>query len=986
MVEQELPTAEAVAVRGERLALMSIGATDADPLQEPSLVLFETNAEGRVIRQSRFDDEELSAALEELDNSFCAGEGAESAYVVRLVEAMVRAPERRAWAALERLFSVDVRATDHRALGFPLSDRASVVAMQRSLIEIAPDAFRVLRTLEVRAAAALMFMETRGTSADGSEYLWELVAVARSVAGEFVEAELFDPDQYDVARARFEEWGSEVRTPDIDNPVVRTLRSWGWINEVRGARAWVDTVADDMVSVVNDVMSDTRFEPVAVRGDRLALIREHASSAGGVEVAHLALYEVDDSGRVCRRVSFDESNVVAAVEALEARYRELRGDAYSTIERDTAGLGSAFNAREWATIEALVSPQAVWVDHAPLGFGTNDREQFIATGLRALTELAPDVVGVGTKSYADGRVLLSTVDAAGTTPEGNEYSWFYIYLLRGGSDGLIERIETFNLDQWDEALATFDEWTSESLTPSLSGIDNAVTRSVRAALALSRDGAIDSAGEKYTAHDIERIDRRRGVSAPYVRGRDAFNDSVHAIFEVFGSITAEPVAVRGERLALMRVRFAKEDGFEQLMLTLYEADDAGKQARLVTFDEDDLVSALDELEDRYCAGEGAANEYAVRRNGDSVRSHAKRDWVAFEQLFAPGLRAVDHRIMGFPLADRTSFMAMQQSLAEVTHDAVLVFRTIEVAGDAVGGRTEVRGTTPDGNQYAWEFLMMSRSIGGEVVELELFASEEHEAAWARFAEWAIDTPTPEVDNDVVRTLRRAVWLTEFDDPAAARQHIAEDVEAFDEYRFEPLAVRGERLALVRVRVSSPTGSEITRLSVHEADASRRLRRSVTFDEGDIIAALEELATRNRVILGDAYGALDRHGVDTNEALQQRDWTRFEATFAPDFVAVDHRPLGFPPADRNAFVHERMRSAAEMMPDHVVIGAKHYSRGMCMLSNTIARGTTPEGNAYLWTFYQVWRLTSDGVWGRLEIFPDDQWSEAVALFDGWTRQF
>ena len=55
----------------------------------------------------------------------------------------------------------------------------------------------------------------------------------------------------------------------------------------------------------------------------------------------------------------------------------------------------------------------------------------------------------------------------------------------------------------------------------------------------------------------------------------------------------------------MRVRFAAPDGFEQVMLTLYESDDAGMQVRLVTFDEDDLISALDELEERHSVGEGS---------------------------------------------------------------------------------------------------------------------------------------------------------------------------------------------------------------------------------------------------------------------------------------------------------------------------------------------------------------------------------------------
>jgi hypothetical protein len=65
---------------------------------------------------------------------------------------------------------------------------------------------------------------------------------------------------------------------------------------------------------------------------------------------------------------------------------------------------------------------------------------------------------------------------------------------------------------------------------------------------------------------------------------------------------AEPVAIRGNRLALMRVSYTEHDtGFEGSALIINEVRDDGVGTANLIFDEDDLDAAVAELERRHAA-------------------------------------------------------------------------------------------------------------------------------------------------------------------------------------------------------------------------------------------------------------------------------------------------------------------------------------------------------------------------------------------------
>ena len=70
--------------------------------------------------------------------------------------------------------------------------------------------------------------------------------------------------------------------------------------------------------------------PCAASGSRS--IRWSFVAEGGFESPGLSVMELDDDDLVCRITSFDESDLATAIDFLETRHAELRGDALNAHE------------------------------------------------------------------------------------------------------------------------------------------------------------------------------------------------------------------------------------------------------------------------------------------------------------------------------------------------------------------------------------------------------------------------------------------------------------------------------------------------------------------------------------------------------------------------------------------------------------------------------------------------------------------------------
>jgi hypothetical protein len=105
------------------------------------------------------------------------------------------------------------------------------------------------------------------------------------------------------------------------------------------------------------------------------------------------------------------------------------------------------------------------------------------------------------------------------------------------------------------------------------------------------------------ASEMVRIDRRRVIPGVSYGGVE-FDEAVAEYYHAFGLVNAEPLAVRGNHLALVRLT-AVVDNHQAQLLSVYECSADGRLRRSVLFNNDDVALALEELESSHAASMAA---------------------------------------------------------------------------------------------------------------------------------------------------------------------------------------------------------------------------------------------------------------------------------------------------------------------------------------------------------------------------------------------
>ena len=144
-------------------------------------------------------------------------------------------------------------------------------------------------------------------------------------------------------------------------------------------------------------------------------------------------------------------------------------------------------------------------------------------------------------------------------------------------------------------------------------------------------------------------------------------------------------------------------------------------------DDDQLDAALDELEDRYVIGEGAPHESTIRMLRETAHARRSRDIEAIEALCAPGFTVIDHRRIGYGTMDADAMRTAQQARIDQTTDDQSLHRWREIRGDVVFAELATVGTTPDGNEYEWSFLVIWQLGAAGWIRLEMFDLEDPDA-------------------------------------------------------------------------------------------------------------------------------------------------------------------------------------------------------------------------------------------------------------------
>ena len=879
---------EPIAVRGDRLTLNRFEWRSTDGREVVFLGVCELDEHRRFFRDVHFDEAALVDAIRELDERYLIGEGARHARVLQIgIAGELATPD-----TVGALLSPDFVYVDHRPIGFGEGDREYFVRASRTSEGLATNLTRITRVVHVSGNAVLAAEETRRVGEQGSDYAWlDCVVMAVDASDLIAHLEYFDLNDFGAALARLDELGATPTEPPTAALLVENQLSRGICTAFerlnRGERETTpDGIAPDIVRVdrrrgisaptvldevdyhanataIFEVFGTVTPEVLAVRGDRLALIRLHCGDAiDGFELELLCVYEANAEGQLAYQADFDGDDLTGAYTELEDRWR---------------GAG----------------------------------------GLAAETHAA---------------------------------------------------------------------------------LTNEVTRSIQNLFDRAAEGIFGMEG--LVTDEVVRFDTRRSVSTPTLHGRTEFEENLRAIYDVFDGGALGPIAIRGERVALMRVVLS-HDGFEASMLGLYETNEQGLISRGTTFDEGDLDTALDALDDRYVAGEGLEQEYIVRRLQDSAHARRSRSLEALGALCSGDFALDDHRRIGYGAIDARAMRAAQiERLAQTTKDRSL-HRWREIQGDVVLAELDTVGTTPEGNEYEWSFLVIWHLVAGKWARLEMFDLDDYDAAHARFEELGAAGPSLAIDNAALRALVRGNWLVEFEghDIAAAMAddlvvddrrrgvslpelHGAEEVahasriqeELFGRTTMEPVAVRGERLVLVKTRAVAESGFELIVYGVFEANGAGQFCAMVFFDEGDLPRAVDELE-RCYLASGDAPPSY-AVGVEFWRCYNARDWGGIRELLGADARFVDHRPVSGGTFDDTVGFVEYMKGLVELAPDLYAFVTHHIAVGRrCVLASTFASGTSPDG------LYIEFPLLSLGLGAerRSEIFAPEQLDLALARF-------
>jgi hypothetical protein len=577
---------------------------------------------------------------------------------------------------------------------------------------------------------------------------------------------------------------------------------------------------------------------------------------------------------------------------------------------------------------------------------------------RALLEVA-DAIAVRVDevlSLQSDATLLRGTHSGTHRASGGAYERQFLVLSIFGTDGLIARIEWFDVDRAAAALARFDELTAEPAAARFAAAPSRAVekreRRVRPNAATTNAARIDTAIAardadalpKLLADDYETVDHTTGATFDK-RGSLATWRSLLRAQDP--TCRQEPLATLGDSLALLRV-LTSASGFvggkfdvgayEREEIALIEVDAHGRCRRRENFAADRMGAAVARLYERYAdlLPDGPARARAAVTARSVAAMLGPFDSDRYAAALAADVDFVDHRSLGFGSwrGPEVIVRGLRQ-LSEMADDLVWVVDDILVLQpDALLVQRTNSGTDrASGGAFERQFInLWVFGADGVVTRNEMFDTERHAEALARFDALVTEPSPPRFANAAWRIVAEHDRAGERHDWDALVAHFApgyvvddrrsllrtkvEGDGAFANLRImfrrtigtsrQLLATRGDRLALERCTFTSSARdggpAEFEMLNVSEVDADGRRVATVSFDPEDLDAAYAELDDRYVAGEAAAFAASVRWVSAFRRVLASRDVeVEGAALLTADFVVHDHGPLGWGTLDRPAYV-------------------------------------------------------------------------------------
>ncbi|HYZ68086.1 MAG TPA: BTAD domain-containing putative transcriptional regulator [Mycobacterium sp.] len=1007
-------TSDVIAIRGERLALVRTlhqgRDTRHDAFATETLVITEVDADGLMVATIAFEPNEFEAAIRELDARYLAGEAGAHTRTWSVIAAGYAALNRHELPAT----TPDFVSIDHRR-GTAFAP-GELIEYARAGLGGDQNIRTYVETVHRLSDLGTVFTHVgHETSKEGFDAEWR-IAFLCTVQGDMVNrCEMFDEADVDAAIAKFDQLSQPVQR--LENAATRVFgrfpayfstRDWDAIADVVAQDFFIDdrrrTVnagirdgrnagIEDLQAAADVGLTDMTFEPIAIRGERLALTRlrmwlrdERPDAFGDV----LQMIEIDADEKLAAIIVFDLDDIDAAFEELDAHYLAGEAAAYAHTWSFIAHAYTSFNRRELFP----TTPDWVSIDHRR---GTTVAPGDLKAFISASWADTPD-----SRIYIEAVHRLSDFGAVatsashGSSQEGFEAEWREIAVTTVDGE-MIRRTELFDEEDLEAALARFEE-----LHPQPRRLENAASQRFERLFAHFAARDWDAMAEDLAAEYFQD-DRRRVVTAGIRRGRDAEIESFRSAADLgLTHVTSAVVATRGQCLSLAHARFwGRDQGPEAFLgegLFVVEINADNRIAAGITFDVDDIDAAVEELDTRYSAGEAAA--------------HA-RTWSVIAQAYAaanrhelpattPDFVNVDHRsVVTIESGDLIPYLRDTfETLTEISTYVEAVHRLTDLG--AVGTHVGI-GTSQDGFEAEWRVINVGTVDGDLISRVECFAESDLDAALARFDE--LNGQTRRLENAASQVADRFLERFAAGDWDAMAQMVINDI-SFDDrrrvvnadlqigrdqfienfrvaadfgatQRLRAIATRGDRIVLARARFSRSDGSPeefgLDLLHVIEIDADNRIAATVTFDPDDLDAAFEELDAR--YVAGEAMP-------------YSRTWSAIAGAFVahnrgevaattPDAASIDHRRgAAFAPGEGEEYLRAGW-DLDQSLNIYIETVQRVSERGAVF--TWIGHGTSHQGFAAEWRGVNLMMVDGE-LLSRAEVFDEEDVDDAIARFE------
>lgn len=760
---------ELLATRGERLALkrftMDMAEDAVGPSAIDSLLLIETDERGEIIAYDRFDADDVDAAWAALDARWVETCPASERAVVENDRATSDVMAQRDWNGLAARLAPDFVAHDHRLLGWGtmIASGALFVQTQRALVDLAPDARYRLDHFRGSRRGALTQMVQMGTRDGGAFESPFLTVGAIDATGRATSLDVYDVEQFDEARARFEalaaadrltaiapanaafsvleRWraGFEAALASEDWGAIRDICAPEMIFEDRRRMALVSGDREMMIASARERARsggriETRF--VGVAGDRVAV--SHVLWSGGPpegrwEVEYISVIETDEARRFIAMIFFDLDDTRAAQREAWARWVAIDPVAAPWVTRINDA-NDSFNARDRERLRTVIADDIVVDDHRRTGFGRIEGADAYLRSLDVLWDLAPDqrVEQALFWPAVETHGVITVQRRSGTLAEGGAFESEYLWLATARGSR-ITRLDLFEVEDLDKAKARLEELRPDPLRIPPNAVTRTWDRWCSAVAANDRDAIPGMYAPAYRFDDRRRLFRMTSDLGQTLAGD-------HLLLEDGWRPVRTLLATAGDRLALQHILWTTGEAgatSEIEILMVSEVDRDGRFVHGAAFDPDDRAAASTELFERYVAS-GAdgltSNAIAI------ARAWNDHDLERLRTLLPADFYLDDRRRTGVGRLDGVdAYLASLAAVWELSRD--LRIEMLYVVGTAEHGIAYVNrwsGTNAEGGEFDAVYVCISLLRDDDTGLLEIFELDNLDLARARFAELSGD--------------------------------------------------------------------------------------------------------------------------------------------------------------------------------------------------------------------------------------------------------